>query len=89
MERIDVVLGADNFGQRLALGTRVSLHCVPWRGESARIFDMDLHLEHLAALDHAEALDDMEFVGVRRAVIVDERPRRDADGIHDHRVSPS
>src|SRR5215470_2040097 len=48
---------------------------------------MDIDLDELAALDHAEALHDMELLAVRRLVSVDKGFRVQADGIHDERIA--
>ena len=89
MKMIAVVLGADNFDHRTLLHALVTLDCVPRRREGARILDMDVDLQRLAVVDHAEAFDHVQRVGVRGLVVVDIGVGGDPDGIDDESVSPS
>src|SRR5215471_15966493 len=68
-------LGADAFDKlagvpRSPLEAPETLDCVPGRREGAGILDVDIYNHRLAAIDRVKALDDMELVRVRRAVIV-------------------
>src|SRR6266700_7683990 len=65
----------------------VSLYGVPRRSECAGILDVNQDFHGLAAIGHTKALYDMELLGVRRAVIVDERLGVLPDGIDDQRIA--
>src|ERR1700674_5228990 len=49
LEVIRVVFGTGPFLHRSQLAARVALADVPWGREGARVFNMDLHLQSLAA----------------------------------------
>jgi len=84
----EVVVGfADVLDQRAAIDPPPMLDRRPRHVEGARIVDRDGYLQRLAAVGHLEALDDVNLVGVRRAVIVDERPVIEPDGIDDQLVA--
>src|SRR5258706_10517099 len=70
-ERV-IVLRADIFQQGPILLAPEALHRRPLRGERSWILDCDHIFQHLAAIDPFEALDDVELLGVRSPVIVDE-----------------
>jgi hypothetical protein len=63
LEQMLVVLGADFFVHR-TLNAMIDLHHRPWRVESIRIVERDVHLHRLAALDQLKALDDVQLIGV-------------------------
>ena len=86
IEVIRVVLGAGPFLYRPQVAARIALAHVPWGGEGHGVFDMDLHLQGLAALDNPEALDDMKLLSVGRSVIIDERFGRQPNRIDDKRI---
>src|SRR5260370_27439800 len=69
-----VVRFANVFFQRAAVDAPPMLDRGPGHVESARIVNGDEYLQRLAAVDHLEALDDVQLFGVGRAIIVDERP---------------
>src|SRR5262245_25462477 len=87
VEVVVVVLRADRFQHRSVVHSPVELRGVPRGGERSRVLDMDLYFQGLSSLDHAEALDDAELLGVRREVVVDIGPRGKADRVHDQRVA--
>src|ERR1017187_3040772 len=64
-------LGAGNFDHRSKFGMRVALDRIPWSCESARILDMYVDFECLAAIDDPVSFDNMKFVSMRRTKIVD------------------
>src|SRR5262245_9230990 len=83
---------ADAFGERFAVPWRSfepvePLDRVPRRGESARILDVNLHLELLAAIDHAVALHHMQLLAMWCAVVVDERLGVEPDRVDHQRVA--
>ena len=82
-----IVLGADDFAQRAAVCAPVTLNRIPWRREGARVFHVDIHLKHLAVVDHMEALYHVQLIGVRRLIVVDVRLAGDSDRIDDERVA--
>jgi hypothetical protein len=63
-------------------GRKAWARCVP-SVKCARILDADIRLQHVAVIDHAKPLDNMEFFRVRRAEIIDVGLVVDADRI-DH-----
>src|SRR5215471_21169296 len=70
VKMIAVVLGANDFAQRAAVGAPVALDRIPWRREGAGVFNMDVHLERVAIIDHAEALDHVQPIGMRRLIVI-------------------
>ena len=69
----EIVVGfAKIFNQRAWAYAPPMLDRRPGHVESARIVDGDEYLQRLAAVDHLEALDDVQLLSVRRAIIVDE-----------------
>src|SRR5262249_54430568 len=56
-EMVAVVLGANHFEHRARLHPPVALDRVPGSREGAGVLDTDVHVERLAVVDHAEALD--------------------------------
>jgi hypothetical protein len=74
IEIIPGALGTGLFGHRTAFRAAVTLDCVPWRREGAGVVDMHVHFQHLAIIDHAEALHDVKLFGMRRPEIIHEGP---------------
>ena len=72
IEVVEIVLGAGAFGQRPALYQAEPLDRGPWRGKRAPVFDRDQDLDGFSLIEDLVALDDVQRLGVRRAVIVDE-----------------
>jgi hypothetical protein len=82
VEKADIVFSADFFAQWALLDTPVTLESGPWRREGAGILDIGNRFQRFSALDDAVALDDMQLVGMRCAVTVDEGPGGEADRVH-------
>jgi hypothetical protein len=59
----------------------------PGRVEGVRIVERDVDLHRLAAIDHPEALDDMQLLGMRGSVSIDERLVVHPDCVDDERVA--
>src|SRR5580692_2107566 len=58
-----VVFGADILVE-IVVGLGKGGILRPWPGKSAGIFYIDVDLQRLAALDHVEAFDDMQSIGM-------------------------
>jgi hypothetical protein len=86
IEEVGVVLAAGILGKR-AIGSPPALHRRPRHIESTRIVDGDRRLERLFALDHAETFDDVNLIGMGRAVIIDGRAVVQPDGVDDERIA--
>src|SRR6516162_1561954 len=82
----DLALGASRFDHR-PLHPAPAMDDMHRPDERCRVVHGDLGLEALAVLDQAKALDDMQLVAVRRAVIVNEGLRVLTDGVDDQRVT--
>src|SRR5215469_12564081 len=65
----------------------IALHGVPGHREGARIIDVNVHLQRLAAVDQVEALDHVQLFGVWRPEAVDKRPVIESDGIDNERIA--
>src|SRR5258706_3455619 len=87
IENVLVVLGAAVFLDRSACGAIPALYGRPGHVEGVRVLDPDRVLELLAAIDQLEALDHVQLLGVRRAVIVDKGARVDPDRVDDELVA--
>src|SRR5215510_5693795 len=87
IEMVTVVLRTNGFNERTLFHAAIALDRVPGRGESARVLDMDIDFERLALIDHLEALDHMQLLRVRREVVVDICPCRQADRVHHQGVA--
>src|ERR1700730_4989255 len=72
VEQMPVVLGADLFEHRLP-HARVTLDGRPGLIVSVRVLDPDAHFHRLAVVDLPPALRNVQLLGVRRTVTIDER----------------
>src|SRR5208282_5999540 len=81
--KIERILSASSFVHGALLYAAPTLKGIPRHRECARILDADIRLQHIAIIDHAKPLDNMEFFRVRRAEIIDIGLVVDADRI-DH-----
>ena len=67
---IERILSASSFVHGPLPYAAPALNGIPRYRECARILDADISLQHIAIIDHAKALDDMELFRVRRAEII-------------------
>jgi hypothetical protein len=81
--KIERILSAGSFVHGALLYAAPTLNGIPRHRECARILDADIRLQHIAIIDYAKPLDNMEFFRVRRAEIIDIGLVVDADRI-DH-----
>src|SRR5215472_1428395 len=79
--------GADRHLGHGRLELAEALDGVPRRREGARILDVEVRLQLLAALDQVQSLDDVQILGVRRPVAVDLRAVVDPDRVDDERIA--
>jgi len=88
IEVIGIAVGADGFLNWGGLRLGQDLTRVPWRCEGAGILDVDIYVDGIF-VRHTKTLDDVQLVGVRRAVIVDEAQRvvEQRNGIDDQRIA--
>src|SRR5271169_3733040 len=83
---VDHAFSARHLDHWSEFGMGVTLNGVPGSRERTRILDMNIDFKRLAALDDPETFDDMQFVAMRRAVIVDPGLVVQPDGIDDESV---
>ena len=86
VEQMLVVLGADFF-EHLLLHPPISPDRRPGLIESVGILHPDVHFQHLTAVGQFPALRDVELLGVRRAVRVDDGLAVLPDGVDYERVA--
>ena len=86
VEEDEIALLADVLGDRPPPAL-VALVGLPRPVERVGIFDRDVHLQHVAAVDQAPALRDMQLIAVRRPVRINERPGVQTNGIDDQRIA--
>ncbi len=67
LAEILIVLGTNLFGHRALFDPPIALHRIPGPREGARVFDMDINLDALAAVSEPEPLDDVQLLGMRGA----------------------
>ena len=81
VEKVDIVFSANFLAQRTLLDAPVTLERGPRRREGAGVLDIGDRFQRFSALDDAVALDDMQLVGVRRAITIDEGPGGEPDRV--------
>src|SRR5205823_6178190 len=86
-QEAEIVLGAVVLLERTNLSAAPALDGGPARVEGARIVDSDRRLERLATVEELEPLHDVDLVGVRCLIIVDERFVIEPDGVDDELVA--
>src|SRR5947207_118213 len=86
VEQIAVALRADLL-DKLALHTPETSHSRPGLVVGVRILDPEDHFHGLAIVDHPPALDRMQLLGVRRAIVVDESLGVQPDRVDDERIA--
>src|SRR5258706_369368 len=64
----------------------IAAHPRPWLIEGVRVVHREGRFHHLAVVDYSPAFDDVELVGVRRAIDVNERLDVLPDGVDDKGV---
>src|SRR6266567_3415098 len=87
IECVAVVLGAILLDHRPVRHFRIMLHRLPGCIEGAGVFDGEIDLELLAALDHMIALHDVERFGMGRVIIVDDGLGREPDRVDHQRIA--
>src|SRR6516225_6739073 len=87
VEKAGIVFSADFLAQRTLLDAPVTLERGPRRREGAGVLDIGNRFQRFSALDDAVALDDMQLVGVRRAITIDEGPDGEPDRVHHQSIA--
>src|SRR5215470_3699132 len=87
VEKGGIVFGANIFAQRALLDAPVTLERGPRCREGARVLDMGNRFQRFSTLDDAVALDNMQRLGVRRAITIDEGPGGEPDRVHHQRIA--
>src|ERR1700730_13380044 len=85
-ERVKIVLGADVLRQG-PVHAIVLPQRLPGLVERVRVIDGHKDFQLLAVLDEPPAFGDMQLIGMRSAIIVEERLVVKADGIDDERIA--